>query len=279
MEASGLLLMLILGLRHGIDPDHIAIIDGVSTRYMTSKPALAKWTGTLFAIGHGTVVTIISVIISRFSQSLTFSTAVWNVLDWLPGILLIVVGILNLRHLLGSKHYHPTGWKLFFLPKRLKESSHPLAIVLTGMLFAMVFDTHTQVTAWAYTATAHLSVANALLLGATFSAGMVVTATLDSRILFALMRRSVVNNNLLNYRRILGWIIVSISFIVGGYKIGSQLLPSIQVPDTVLMYIGVAFFVLMGFFYLYILYSTSSPKNAVYGDQRLNPGKKASVPV
>ncbi len=33
MELSGILLMLMLGLRHGFDPDHIAIIDGVSVRY------------------------------------------------------------------------------------------------------------------------------------------------------------------------------------------------------------------------------------------------------
>jgi high-affinity nickel-transport protein len=279
MEASGLLLMLTLGLRHGFDPDHIAIIDGVSTRYINTKPALAKWTGTLFAIGHGTVVTIIVVMIGRFSHAFTFSTAVWNVLDWLPGILLILVGILNLRNLQGSKHYHPKGWKFFFLPKRLKESSHPLAIVFIGMLFAMLFDMNTHVAAWAYSATAQLSVVNALLLGASFSVGMVITATLDSRILFALMRRSVVNNSVLNYRKSLGWIGVSVSFIVGGYQIGSRLLPSIQLADTVLTYIGAAFFVLMVFFYLFILYSTSPPKKAVYGDQRLDPGKKASVPV
>jgi high-affinity nickel-transport protein len=48
--------MFMLGLRHGFDPDHIAIIDGVSVRYAATKPLLAKWTGTLFAAGHGTVV-------------------------------------------------------------------------------------------------------------------------------------------------------------------------------------------------------------------------------
>jgi high-affinity nickel-transport protein len=51
MELSGILLMFMLGLRHGFDPDHIAIIDGVSVRYAATKPLLAKWTGTLFAAG------------------------------------------------------------------------------------------------------------------------------------------------------------------------------------------------------------------------------------
>jgi high-affinity nickel-transport protein len=279
MEPAGLLLMLMLGLRHGFDPDHIAIIDGVGVRYTATKPVVAKWAGTLFAIGHGTVVTIIAVLVSRFSHAFTFSMAVWNVLDWLPGILLIIVGVLNLRNLQGGKHYHPKGWKLFFLPKRLKESSHPLAIVLIGMLFALVFDTNTQVAAWAYTATAHLSVANALLLGTSFSLGMIITDTLDSRILFTLMKRSLVSHSVFNYRRSLGWVVVYVSFIVGGYKIGSRLVPSLQLDDTILMFIGIAFFVLMFLFYLFVLYSTSPAKNAVYGHKRFNPDKKASVPL
>ena len=99
MELSGLLLMLMLGLRHGFDPDHIAIIDGVSVRYSATKPLLAKWTGTLFALGHGAVVTCIAVMISRLSHSWNFPQAVWNVVDWVPGLLLILVGVLNFRML------------------------------------------------------------------------------------------------------------------------------------------------------------------------------------
>ena len=30
VSTSGLLLMLVLGLRHGLDPDHIACIDGLT---------------------------------------------------------------------------------------------------------------------------------------------------------------------------------------------------------------------------------------------------------
>jgi len=261
MEFSGILLMLMLGLRHGFDPDHIAIIDGVSVRYATTKPWLAKWTGTLFAVGHGTVVTIIAVMISRFSHSWNFPPAVWNVLDWMPGILLIFVGFLNLRMLRAKDKYSPKGWKTFFLPPKLKKSSHPMAIVLTGVLFAMVFDTNTQAAAWAYTATSQLNTTNALLLGGFFSIGMIITDTLDSRILHTLMIRSVNNNTVLNYRRKLGWIIVYISFIIGGYKILSRLIPSIELEESILTMIGILFFVLMICFYIFVLYA---------GSQRLN---------
>ena len=255
MEFSGILLMLMLGLRHGFDPDHIAIIDGVSIRYATTKPSLAKWTGTLFAIGHGAVVTCIAVMISRFSHSWNFPQAVWNVLDWMPGLVLIFVGFLNLRMLRSKNNYSPKGWKTFFLPTKLKNSSHPLAIVLTGVLFAMVFDTNTQAAAWAYTATSQLSTGNALLLGGFFSLGMIVTDTLDSRILYTLMQRSVTNNTVLNYRRNLGWIIVYISFTVGGYKILSRLIPAIELEESILTSIGISFFILMTGFYIFVLYS------------------------
>ncbi|MEN0053085.1 MAG: hypothetical protein AAGC65_05420 [Mucilaginibacter sp.] len=257
MEISGILLMLLLGLRHGFDPDHIAIIDGISIRYSATKPTLAKWTGTLFAIGHGAVVTSIAVMISRFSHSYRFPQTVWNVLDWLPGLLLIVVGLMNLRMLVVQEKYSPKGLKTFFIPSRLKNSSHPLSIVLIGVLFAMVFDTNTQAAAWAYTATSKLSTTNALILGLSFSVGMITTDTLDSRILYTLMLNSAKSNLVLNYRRKLGWIIVIISLVVGTYKIVSHINPKTEIPENSLTIIGISFFALMALFYTYILYSGS----------------------
>jgi nickel/cobalt transporter (NiCoT) family protein len=170
-------------------------------------------------------------------------------------LLLIWVGVLNLRTLRGNGTYSPKGWKSFFLPARLKNSSHPLSIVLIGVLFAMVFDTNTQAAAWAYTATSKLSTLNALFLGLSFSAGMIFTDTLDSRILFTLMRRSVSNDSVLHYRKKLGRIIVYISFIVGGYKILNQLIPSFQLSENLLTLIGVSFFSLMLLFYATIYFS------------------------
>jgi len=267
MELSGIVLMLLLGLRHGFDPDHIAIIDGVSVRYATSRPLLAKWTGTLFAFGHGTVVTSIAVMISRFSHSWNFPQFVWNILDWMPGLLLIFVRMLNLRVLNSQKHYHPKGWKMFFIPEKLKNSSHPLAIVLIGILFAMVFDTNTQAAAWAYTATTQLNTTSALLLGCSFSIGMIITDTLDSRILYTLMLQSVNNDRVLNYRKSLGWIIVYISFIVGGYKILIHLIPSLALRESVLTLTGIAFFVLMILFYAFILYTSyKKSKKLIHGN-------------
>ncbi|PZF72702.1 HoxN/HupN/NixA family nickel/cobalt transporter [Taibaiella soli] len=255
MELSGILLMFLLGLRHGFDPDHIAIIDNISVRYSSIKPRLAKWTGTLFATGHGSVVTCIAVMISKVSHSWHFSAATWNILDWIPGLILIGVGMINLRMLLRSKTYRPKGFKMLFLPARLKNSSSPMAIVFTGILFAMVFDTNTQAAAWAYTATSTLTTSYALLLGTAFSTGMIITDTIDSRILFKLMKHAADNQSVRSYRRKIGWIIVSISLLVGGYKLAVHLIPAMELDENVLTLLGVSFFAIMILFYSYILYT------------------------
>jgi high-affinity nickel-transport protein len=267
MEFSGMVLMFLLGLRHGFDPDHIAIIDGISVRYTSTKPVLAKWTGTLFAIGHGSIVTTIAVMISKFSHSWNFSPAVWNILNWAPGLLLIFVGVLNLLTLKKKSHYHPQGWKLFFVPKKIKNSSHPFAIVVMGMLFAMVFDTNTQAAAWAYTATTELTISSALVLGLTFSCGMVITDTLNSRVLYSLMLKPAGNENVLNYRRTLGWIIVYVSLLVGGYKTLSNIAPSITLNESILTMTGIAFFaVMISFYAIVLLKNVKKTKNSINGN-------------
>jgi high-affinity nickel-transport protein len=255
MELSGIMLMLMLGLRHGFDPDHIAIIDGVGVRYAVTKPWIAKWAGTLFALGHGAVVTCVAVMISRFSHTWDFPQQIWNIFDLMPGLLLIALGFMNMRMLKTQNHFHPQGWKMFFVPGKLKNSSHPLAIVMIGVLFAMVFDTNTQAAAWAYTATTQLNTQNALILGGSFTIGMIITDTLDSRILYTLMLQSSENDNVLNYRKALGWIIVYVSFLIGGYKIMVFLMPALALREPFLTMTGVTFFGLMMFFYAYILFT------------------------
>lgn len=258
MELSGMFLMLMLGLRHGFDPDHIAIIDGMSVRLANSNPRLTKWTGTLFATGHGAVVTAIAVMISCVSHAWRFSPRVWAVLDWVPGLVLITVGLLNLRMLLGQRGYHIHGIKTFFLPRRLRTSSSPLAIVAIGGLFAMVFDTNTQAAAWAYAATDKLNVLSALVLGGCFSVGMIFTDTLDSRILYLLMRHATHDDAVVKYRRTLGWVIVAVSLLVGVYKTGSLVAPQLMLPEQVLTLFGVAFFGVLAVFYITVVYTHST---------------------
>src|ERR1700743_30348 len=51
------------GLRHGVDPDHIAAIDNV-TRKLMQEGKRPLYAGFFFALGHSTVVVIASVLIA-----------------------------------------------------------------------------------------------------------------------------------------------------------------------------------------------------------------------
>ena len=78
LSLSGLVLMFVLGLRHGLDPDHIACIDGLTWRALSHdhNQGYAPWIGTLFAIGHGLLVTSIAVGVSRLTHAVSLPEAV-----------------------------------------------------------------------------------------------------------------------------------------------------------------------------------------------------------
>jgi high-affinity nickel-transport protein len=262
MITSGMLFMLLLGLRHGFDPDHIAIIDGVSMRFSATRPRLASWSGTLFAAGHGAVITLVAVMISMFNHSITLPAIAWKVLDWIPGLLLILVGLVNLHSLRYPGTYRPHGIRSHILPPSLRRSSHPLAIVAMGVLFALVFDSTTQAAAWAYTATSKLTTSLSLLLGIAFSLGMMLTDSTDSRVLSLLVKRSKQQNVSLSYRRKLGWIITAISLLAGGYKVITLISPGLEISEKILSMVGILFFCTMAAFYIYIVMSRPKPINS-----------------
>ena len=54
------LLVLLLGIRHGFDADHLAAIDGMTYHNARLRPGLARVCGALFSIGHGGVVVAVA---------------------------------------------------------------------------------------------------------------------------------------------------------------------------------------------------------------------------
>src|SRR5204863_5447787 len=60
-DLAGLVLMVfLLGLRHGMDPDHLAAVDGLARHNARDRPRVARWSGCLFSLGHGAIVTLIA---------------------------------------------------------------------------------------------------------------------------------------------------------------------------------------------------------------------------
>lgn len=239
---SGVGLMFALGLRHGFDPDHIAMIDSMAYRILPARARLAPWVGTLFALGHGLAVTAIAVALGAFAGAIELPVAVRVPLDWLPTVLLVLVGTLNLRGLLERHVYRPRGWKLRFVPARLRDSSHPLSVFAVGILFALVFDTATQAAAWGFAATAGGGSGVALAAGLAFTAGMVVTDTADGRLMVRLLRRTSGPAGASAYRRRIGWGIVVMSYSMAAYEVGTWLRPEAALDDAALTALGCALF-------------------------------------
>lgn len=239
----GLVLMFVLGLRHGLDPDHIACIDGLTWQALRrdGQRAWAARIGTLFALGHGLLVTSIAVGVSLLSHEVQVPDALARICDWVPTVLLLLVGTVNLRQLLRRDSvFEPTGWKLQLLPRRLRHHGSPWAVVAIGVLFATVFDTATQASAWGYVARHGGGWLAAAAAGLCFTLGMAITDSLDGRLICSIDRRADGQAFARRYRRVLGWLIVAISYGVAAYNIGKAAWPAWTLDDDVFSLSGLA---------------------------------------
>src|SRR5258708_39733260 len=66
----------LLGLKHGLDPDHLAAIDGLTRFNARERPALSRWSGLLFSAGHGVVVTLVAIAVATVATE-------WKAPEWL----------------------------------------------------------------------------------------------------------------------------------------------------------------------------------------------------
>lgn len=267
LSFSALVLMFVLGLRHGLDPDHIACIDGLTWRALNHDHEHAPWIGTLFAIGHGLLVTAIAAGVSQIAKAVTVPDTVVLVFGWIPTALLLLVGTLNLRLLLRAQaNYQPTGWKLKLIPARLRNHTSPWAVIAIGVLFATVFDTATQASAWGYVASNKGGgLLAALAAGLVFTVGMVITDTLDGRLICRVSRSAHGQAAGQRYRRVLGWLIVAISYGVAAYNIAKALVPKIELDELAFSLTGAALIALMAALWAWLSHKRSQRDQPMRG--------------
>ena len=70
--ATGPLLLLatLLGLRHGLDADHLSCIDGLTRFNERAGRRVAPWCGTCFSLGHSFLVVLIATAIGLAARDL-----------------------------------------------------------------------------------------------------------------------------------------------------------------------------------------------------------------
>jgi high-affinity nickel-transport protein len=212
LPVSGMALFFLLGLRHGIEPDHIAAIDGLTLRAHDHREPHAPWTGSLFALGHGLAVGAIAIGVSLLAASFTLAPWLLQIVDWLPIVLLAGLGLWNLRALLTPGAYRPNSVRMQLIPAALRERTDLWSTVAIGLMFALVIDTVAHVSAWSVFATHRGGWWAGALAGLLFSAGMLIASTADSQLIARVLRSARSEAAASRLRRGIGWFVVVLSF-------------------------------------------------------------------
>jgi len=181
----------VLGMRHGVDADHLAAIDAMTRCNAAARPALARRTGVWFSVGHGAVVLGVA-----FAVAL--SAHAWSAPAWLAPFgawasiaILALLGVLNLaawRQAVPGEAIALAGWRSRLYAGAL-EACNRRAVMGVGVLFAISFDTVGQAALMAATGVASRGLPAVALLAGAFVAGMVVTDGLNGWWVARLMQR------------------------------------------------------------------------------------------
>jgi len=171
------LVVLLLGLKHGFDADHLAAIDGLACHNAPTRPRLARLSGALFSLGHGVVVVGVALAVSLLAEA-------WRAPRWLEALgawvsigVLTLLALVNIAAVLRTPNdemAHLFGWRSGAFARLLRAGS-PLMVMGVGTLFALSFDTMSQAALFAVTATQYGGWQPALLLALVFTAGMLLT--------------------------------------------------------------------------------------------------------
>lgn len=182
-----------LGLRHGLDADHLAAIDGLTRFNMVRRRGLAPYCGTLFSAGHSAAILFAAAMLAPLASA-------WTPPHWLEpagkifsAAILLLLGVSNLRPAAAdsrvSQHRHFTGMRAGLFAAVLR-SSRPWQVILVGVLFAVSFDAFGLAALFAASAAALGGVAVAAMLALVFAVGMVAVDTGNGVWIARLARRS-----------------------------------------------------------------------------------------
>jgi high-affinity nickel-transport protein len=221
-------LAFVLGLKHGMDADHLATIDGL-TRFNTSagRLRLARLCGFLFSLGHGVVVCIVAVTANLLFQHKSVPSWMDGVGTWVSASFLLLLGVLNLYAVFSTPSHEivqMAGIKGRWLGS-MKSAGKPALVALVGALFALSFDSLSQAVLFSVSSTRYGGVAYALLLAICFMIGMMVTDAVNGLWISHLLRRADASARIAS--RIMGMTVALLSLTVAGLGLSRQFLPEV----------------------------------------------------
>src|SRR6202795_1783491 len=193
-----------LGLRHAIDADHIAAIDNV-TRKLMQEGKRPVAVGFFFALGHSSVVVVASVAVGLTANALRHELASYRETGGIIGtsasaLFLFIIAIANLIVLRGVYRafriaergdrvteeeidalLHQRGWLARMFRPLFRFVSQSWQLYPIGLLFALGFETASEISLFGLSAQASDAVSSwsILIFPALFAAGMTLVDTTD----------------------------------------------------------------------------------------------------
>ena len=193
-----------LGLRHAIDADHIAAIDNV-TRKLMQEGKRPVAVGFFFALGHSTVVVLASLAVALTATALIDRFASYREIGGIIGtsasaLFLFLIAVANIIVLHGVYRafrlverglrvteadidalLQQRGWLARLFRPLFRFVSESWQLYPIGLLFALGFDTASEIGLFGLSAQASNSVSgwSLLIFPALFAAGMTLLDTTD----------------------------------------------------------------------------------------------------
>jgi len=220
--------VLLLGLRHGFDADHLAAIDGLACHNAGRRPRLARLAGVLFSLGHGLVVVAVAVTVSVLAHAWQAPAWLESMGVWVSVVVLTLLALVNIAAVVrtpGDEVPRLIGWRSGVFA-RLLQAANPLTMLGVGAVFALSFDTISQAALFAMTGAAYGGWRPALLLGVLFTIGMVVTDGLNGWLIWRLIHRSERSARVAS--RTLALAVSGVGLLTAGLALAMHFLPAAQ---------------------------------------------------
>ena len=239
-EISLVALVFALGLKHGLDPDHLVAIDGFVRASKEGK--MRRWCGLFFSLGHGVVVTLVGVAVALVATE--WHAPLWLEESgvWISIAVLVVLGVANLIAALRTPAGRPValvGLRGHWLPARLAQASHPVVIAAVGAAFALSFDTISHALLFSMTGATLAGWLFAAVLGVVFTAGMATTDALNGWWIARLVARA--DERAASASRVMSIAIAALCLVLGAYGLARYALPQLgDAGDAAAPVLGIA---------------------------------------
>ena len=179
--------MIFLGIRHGLDVDHITAIDNLVRLHNAVKKS--SWVGVGFSLGHMVSVLAEMIFIIFLVKSITNV----NNIAFLGGVVgAVALGTIGAINIYAMKKWGKSGSAI--LSSKILNKTGVLgpfgSALVTGLVFGLGFDTATQISAIALSvvASATAGIQVSLMLVGLFALGMIPVDTINGATVYHFFR-------------------------------------------------------------------------------------------